>query len=60
MDARILMSLAALAASHRLYIREFTDGGDDLRSTPFRSVEISSVDGDEPTSAVGFRDHQVS
>ncbi|WP_157518390.1 hypothetical protein [Herbidospora mongoliensis] len=50
-DARILMSLAALAASHRLYIRGFGDGGGNAREAPYRSVEISSVDGDTPTSA---------
>ncbi|GAB1817783.1 hypothetical protein [Herbidospora sp. RD11066] len=48
-DARILMSLAALASSHRLYIRGFGDGGVDPGSAPFRSVEIASVDGLEPT-----------
>nr|WP_062330779.1 hypothetical protein [Herbidospora sakaeratensis] len=50
-DARILVSLAALAASHRLYIREFEDGGGDPREVPYRTVEISSVDGDEPSEA---------
>ncbi|TKK89304.1 hypothetical protein FDA94_10240 [Herbidospora galbida] len=49
-DARILVSLAALAASHRLYIRGFGDGGADPREVPYRTVEVSSVDGSEPTS----------
>ncbi|WP_030453041.1 hypothetical protein [Herbidospora cretacea] len=50
-DARILVSLAALAASHRLYVRGFEDGGHDPRKVPYRTVEISSVDGTEPTEA---------
>ncbi|WP_061293847.1 hypothetical protein [Herbidospora cretacea] len=50
-DARILMSLAALAASHTLYVRGFGDSGASARKTPYRSVEISSVDGGEPTDA---------
>ncbi|GIH23818.1 hypothetical protein Aph01nite_21280 [Acrocarpospora phusangensis] len=47
-DARLLSALAAVAASHRLYVRAFGDAGADP-GVPLRGVEISTIDGDQPS-----------
>ncbi|MEO3856956.1 hypothetical protein [Acrocarpospora sp. B8E8] len=63
-DARLLSALAAIAATHRLYVRAFGDAGADP-GVPLRSVEISSIDGHKPSKAkisgiIRFLDAQQS